>query len=205
MAQLSHAPAAAPTNSLFNLGRATCATRTNSSHQSCAQACALLHNRSAQLSTMCTGLCVSNASRSACNRGATRWLTEDAGRGVHSVSDVGGGCIEAFSASHHAAQNLRTGGMRRAGAQADGEVLQHQVLLDRSRASRAPAQPGTPRVGASDPDVASTPIRFPGHGLRPRGATDRAVSVTRGRPLRHVPPHRLNAHIRSKSAVGWTA
>src|SRR4029077_6514768 len=87
--------------------------------------------------------------------------------------------------------DLRTSGMWRACAQAHGEVLQHQVLLHRSRASRAFAQPGTPYVSATDSDVAPAALRFSAQGVRSRGATERAVPGPRGRPFRHVSPHRL--------------
>jgi hypothetical protein len=61
---------------------------------------------------------------------APKRLTGDDGTGVHSGGDIGGGHVEAFAASIHASPHLRSGGMRRTGAQAHRKVLQHQVLLD---------------------------------------------------------------------------
>jgi hypothetical protein len=133
--------------------------------ESCAQACALLHKQRGRLSTLCTGLRVSNASWSPRKQTAVGWLTGGDGRGVHSLSDIGGGHVEAFTANHHAAPDLRTGWMWRTCAQAHGEVLQHQVLLHRSRASRASAQPGTSCIRASHPDVASIAVRLPADRL----------------------------------------
>jgi hypothetical protein len=134
-------------------------------NKSCAQACPLLHIQRARLSTLFTGLRVSNASCATCKHIAVRRLTGGHARGVHSTSDIGGGHVEAFTANHHASQDLRTGRMWRTCPQAHGEVLQHQVLLDRSSASRTSAQPGTSRIRTSHSDVASASLRLPAHRL----------------------------------------
>ena len=170
-----------------------------------------LHERRALLRELPTGMCLVPQTRCAvvhivhsllrvkrvaehARSIASCWLTEGNGGSVHSLGDVGGGHVEVFRTSIHAASDMREGWLQRARAQADCKVLQHQVLLHRSRAPRALAQPGAQDVVAPDTDAATASVRLPGVGLRPRSTAPSVVSGTRRRSLGHVPPHRLNVH-----------
>jgi hypothetical protein len=159
---------------------------------SCAQACTLLRNQSTRLSTLSTPpLCLKRVATSM-QQAATRQLTDGQGRGVHSSGGIGGGRVEAIRANSRAAPDLRTSWMRRAGAQANGKVLQHQMLLHRPRAARAFAHAGAQGIRTADTDAAPVAFRFPVAGVRSRGAADATLSSARGCPCRDVTPHRLN-------------
>jgi hypothetical protein len=134
--------------------------------QSCAQACTLLRNQSSRLSTLSTALARVKRVARGVLADATRQLTDGQGRGVHSSGDIGGGHVEAFWTSFRVASDLRTSRMRRTGAQANRKVLQHQVLLHRSRTARALAQSSAQSIRTADTDAAATPFRFSIASLR---------------------------------------
>ena len=134
---------------------------------------------------------------------SSRYMTVDRGSWPRRTlrrwtSEVG--VSREFSASPRAAPDLRTRGMWRACAQAHREVLQHQVLLDRSCASRAFAQPGAPRAARPIPMLRQLRFDFPPNGFDPEAQLNELCLAREDVPARDVPSHRL-----TRRNPGWRA